>query len=1065
MAEPVRILFVDDEVNVLHAMERIFLDDPYEILTATSGESALQLLESCGPVQVIVSDYRMPGMNGVDFLQEVYQRWPDPVKVILSGYADTVAVVEAVNNGRIHKFIPKPWDEDDLKNNIRICVERYELKLQNRRLAEELAARNAELTEINSTLEHIINERTALLQDQLAILKGIIESAAGPIFSLDREFRYTSFNNAHAQVMRSLYGVEIAVGQSILDYQTAADRDIAGRNLQRALKGERFSVESFSGDDAFNRRYFEIIHNPVRDKEGSVIGVAVFARDMTKYKQAEEKLAWEHSLLKGITDNTTDAIYVKDTAGRYLFCNWMVCQLVGLSETEIIGKDDHALFPSQEAAWVMNADRDVMLGGKPQTYEEVVTTTAGVRTYLSTKAPFHDQNGWLSGLIGIARDINERKTAEEMLQESEGYFAAAFLNSPLLKSISDIETGRYLQVNDSFVRVSEFSREEVIGRTSIEIGWVSDAARVMMVQELKTKGAVRGMEIELRSKSGRRIVCRYFGDIIQTKSGAKLLSTAEDITLRKETEEALQKSRQLLDATAARAKMGGWEIELATGELTWTEQVYRIYEVEDDFQPTVNGTIAFYAPESIPVISAAVQRAIEHGEPFALELDLVTAKGNRRHVHATGQAVCLAGKPVTVSGTFQDITEQKMAAAALLEAEVRYRSLFENSPDPILVIDPETTQAIEFNDEICRRLGYGREEFAGMRVTDYEEAQSADEISAIIESLRASHNIHFETKHRCKNGAVLDVDVTACQVEFGGRSMVQAIYRDITDRKQAEQALKDAHLQIIQQEKLATIGQLAAGVAHEINNPISFVRSNLSSLQKFSLKLTDYLEREREVAGKYLPETEKEELERLWQEGKLDFILQDLPELLQESFEGTDRVKQIVQDLMVFARKDGGESAAVDLNKIVEGAVSITWNELKHKAELQTDYGRIEPVSASPQRLSQVFVNLLVNAFQAIEGRGTISIRSWQDGDMVCVRVTDDGAGIPANVQQSIFEPFFTTKEPGQGTGLGLTISNDIINRYGGKITVESNSDQGSSFTVRLPSVKMSGVTAMEVTA
>jgi two-component system NtrC family sensor kinase len=184
---------------------------------------------------------------------------------------------------------------------------------------------------------------------------------------------------------------------------------------------------------------------------------------------------------------------------------------------------------------------------------------------------------------------------------------------------------------------------------------------------------------------------------------------------------------------------------------------------------------------------------------------------------------------------------------------------------------------------------------------------------------------------------------------------------------------------------------------------------------------------------------------------KVDYVLGDIRSLLSESSEGAERVRAIVQNLKSFSRIDEAQSKEVDLNDCLESTISIAWNELKYKTTLIRDYGELPLVSCYPQQLNQVFLNLLVNAAHAIDKQGEITIKTWQDGDCVCVAVSDTGCGIPDEVRNRIFEPFFTTKEVGKGTGLGLSISYDIVKKHNGTIEVTSTSGQGTTFTVRLP--------------
>ena len=279
-------------------------------------------------------------------------------------------------------------------------------------------------------------------------------------------------------------------------------------------------------------------------------------------------------------------------------------------------------------------------------------------------------------------------------------------------------------------------------------------------------------------------------------------------------------------------------------------------------------------------------------------------------------------------------------------------------------------------------------------------------------------------------------------------------FQEIADKNrelaQTHTELQNTHLQLLQQEKMASIGQLAAGVAHEINNPMGFITSNLGTLGKYVARVTEYLEvMERVVASSAVPE--QEETTALRAQLKLDYIVDDAKQLIEESLDGATRVKNIVDDLKSLSRSDKQEMEHADLNKILESSLNIACNEIKYIADVDRQVGDIPTILCHPQQLSQVFINLLTNAGHAIDGHGTITIRTWYEGDNVFVSVADSGKGISEEIQHRIFEPFFTTKDAGKGTGLGLSISYDILQKHGGGITVESSPGHGSTFLVRLP--------------
>jgi len=280
---------------------------------------------------------------------------------------------------------------------------------------------------------------------------------------------------------------------------------------------------------------------------------------------------------------------------------------------------------------------------------------------------------------------------------------------------------------------------------------------------------------------------------------------------------------------------------------------------------------------------------------------------------------------------------------------------------------------------------------------------------------------------------------------------------DITETKQAAleltQAyaeLKETHNQMIQQEKMASIGQLAAGVAHEINNPTGYIISNLGTLAKYQTRLVDFINAQSEIINS-LDSSEHQKMSTLRKQMKIDYIIGDLPDLVSESLDGAERIKNIVQSLKCFSRKDNDKCTTASITDCLESTINIIWNEIKYKATLKKEFGDLPAIRCYPQKLSQVFMNLIVNAAHSLGEKGEITVRTWQKNNDVYVTVTDTGSGIPEEIRGRIFEPFFTTKEVGKGTGLGLSISYGIVREHGGEITVESTVGTGTTFTVMLP--------------
>lgn len=275
---------------------------------------------------------------------------------------------------------------------------------------------------------------------------------------------------------------------------------------------------------------------------------------------------------------------------------------------------------------------------------------------------------------------------------------------------------------------------------------------------------------------------------------------------------------------------------------------------------------------------------------------------------------------------------------------------------------------------------------------------------------------------------------------------VRAMHKQLSDQNTLLQAAND---RLLQSEKLASIGQLAAGVAHEINNPIGFVSSNLGSLQNYVATLFGALDNYQQAAASTPAVAAR--IAELKEEAEVDFIRDDFLALMSESRDGLQRVKDIVQSLKDFSHVHSASTTFADLHRGLDSTLNIVNSELRHKAEVVKEYGDLPHVSCVASQLNQVFMNLLVNAAHAITTRGVITIRTGSEGDWAWIEIGDTGSGMSAETMQRIFEPFYTTKPVGTGTGLGLSVSYGIVKRHGGRIEVHSELGKGTRFTVHLP--------------
>jgi two-component system, NtrC family, sensor kinase len=329
-----------------------------------------------------------------------------------------------------------------------------------------------------------------------------------------------------------------------------------------------------------------------------------------------------------------------------------------------------------------------------------------------------------------------------------------------------------------------------------------------------------------------------------------------------------------------------------------------------------------------------------------------------------------------------------------------------------------------------------------------QETGATDPATAIL--LDAMQRLYALVADQNKNLAQANQQLEA-RVQDRTRELASANLELENEREELTQLLskvEEAQQQLLQSEKMAAIGQLAAGVAHEINNPVGFVNSNLGTLRTYIGRLMKVISAYEQCAIS----GPREQLDTALVAADLDFLREDLPSLIEESQEGLARVTKIVQDLKDFSHVDEVQFQPANLNTAMESTLNVVWNELKYKAEVSREYGDIPDVNCVPAQINQVFMNLLVNAAQAIEQRGKITVRSGVERDLVWFEIEDTGKGMSDEVRSRIFEPFYTTKPVGKGTGLGLSISYDIIvKKHHGNIDVTSRPGVGTCFRIWLP--------------
>ncbi|HEX9294692.1 MAG TPA: PAS domain S-box protein [Polyangiaceae bacterium] len=433
-----------------------------------------------------------------------------------------------------------------------------------------------------------------------------------------------------------------------------------------------------------------------------------------------------------------------------------------------------------------------------------------------------------------------------------------------------------------------------------------------------------------------------------------------------------------------------------------------------------SSTYLTYAPEEVERMCGLSQQWRTGGWiPHFLETVVVRKDGTRVPVEVAYSPVELDGKQATVA-FLRDISERKRTEEAHRRSEELFRKLIEAAPESVLVT---RGKRIVYANPCCLQLlGYDRlEELAQKTVVDVvhpDDRVSLEERRRLILELQTPLQPR-EYRLLCRDGRPVSIEASSLPIDFEGQPAILTFARDITERKERQ-------AQLIQTDRMATIGTLAAGVAHELNNPLAYVLLNLGILER---ELDDFVD----------PEHRQRIQQRLC--------------TLQE---GAERMVTIVRDLRSFCRPDSPALVPVETQQILESAINMAMNELKDRARIVRDYAPVPPVLADGARLGQVFLNLLLNAAQALPDRDLRNnevriVMRLEGTDRACIEIIDSGHGIPPDIMGRIFEPFFTTKPVGVGTGLGLSICQSIVASFRGELVVETQVGRGSTFRLLLP--------------
>jgi PAS domain S-box-containing protein len=834
--------------------------------------------------------------------------------------------------------------------------------------------------------------------------------------------------------------------------------------FQRTLEGKcEYDLEYRITRRDSTVRIVHALAQTLRDTHGNAQHMIGWVEDITERKQAEEALLRSQIILQDIVDNNQSLIYMLDTEGRFLLINRELETLFGSTRELMVGKTREAIMPSHIAAQHRANDLEVIRSGKAIIFEEENEQAEGLITYLSTKFPIFDSDGQVCGIGGISTNITERKQAEEKLIVSEVRYRRLFEAARDGILILNAETGVIMDVNPFLTEILGFSREELQEKKIWDLGFFKDiVANQDNFLELQQKEYIRYEDLPLETSQGKPINVEFVSNVYQVNHHKVIQCNIRDITERKQADEALRKSEAEYRNLFQNAQVGMYRSRLdGSALLAVNHKLAEIFGYSIEEMLAEPATIRWANPAER---DAMVQQLHEQGILLDYEVPIVTKSGERK--------ICLASiklypQGAYLEGSVIDITERKRAAEeirklnleleqrviertaqlltantqlkselaqrkraeeALRESEDQSRRLSEAAFEAIIIHDGGIL--LSTNNQYCEMFGYEPQELLGKQVMPLTIAP--DSIETVRREIAAGGKGPYEAIGQKKDGTRFPMEIRVRMTEYKGRAARVAAIMDITERKRTMEALlqrtaqlEAAQEQLVRQERLATLGQLAGSVGHELRNPLGVISNAVYFLKSAQPNAS-------EKVREYLDIIEKE----------------------------THASDKIITDLLDFTRIKSLDRRLVSVSDLLRQTLERypIPPSVKTIFKLPAD---LPQVYADPQHIIQVLINLVSNACQAMGSTnlqtgalnlGTLTISAAAFGDMIKMAVQDTGVGIsPENITK-IFEPLFTTKT--KGIGLGLSVSQKLAEVNGGHIEVKSEPGKGSIFTVYLPTHK-----------
>jgi len=1049
-----RILIVEDEAIVAADLESRLKSFGYSsVTTCGNGDNALQLAETWRPDLVLMDIHLRDSLDGITVSRRIRERWHLPV-VFVTAYSEEATVRDAMAT-EPYGFILKPFEDRELKFVLEIAYVKHRADKEIRRLNrlyEVLSRVNQTVVQTQSREELLpsvcrtLAERGGLDLVWIDWLDSGESSVCTAACSCGKEGAAAGrcvhdfgVEGASAWALdainadRPVFWTPRETPQSSSDLllepsglQTFASFPLRFRNRPCGALSVGVTDRGFFGD-----REVELFEEVTR-----ALSFAFDRFEESRMRaEAVEALRESEARLNLIFNASSDAQallraepdgrFTIEAANRALM-NSIEADFPGF-RGEPVGRDRSEFLASvglSPAAIGRNEPvlRRVVETGVAAAYETTVAVEGGFREFDVSVEPVLEPDGSCRKVLWIGRDITERKDSERALRRSEEKFQKLFHLSPSALSLSRVDDGCYLDVNDEFLRMTEWGRDEVIGRRAFELGvWARPEQRAEMISLLSNRGSIGDIELELRSKSGRLFPALLSAGLVEIQSQRCFFASVRDITERKQAEDALRRSEAKWRSHIENAPVG----IVVTDNSGRHIEANGAAEMMLGYEPgEMLGTLAMDLP--VPEeLEAARRHFAEAGEKGI-------ATGEFRLRRKDGSAIPVSVRAARIDGermlaVFQDMTEHHLAEQALREKTEELDRYFASSLDLLCIADSDA-RFRRLNPEWEKTLGYALDDLIGTSYLDLVHPDDLASTLGAVADLRAQKEVlNFLNRFRCQDGSYRWLEWRA----YPQGDLVYAVARDVTDRKQAEQERERMQAQLLQAQKMESVGRLAGGVAHDFNN----------------------------MLGVILGRTEMA-LEEVDPDSVLRPDLDEIQRAAQHS-------AHLTQQLLAFARKQTVLPKVLDLNEVVSGILMMLKRLIGEAVGLEWVPGPgLWPVRMDPGQVSQMLANLCVNAKDAIDGVGNIVIETGNvtldavqcsdrpgavPGDYVSMSVSDTGSGMDRETMTNIFEPFFTTKSIGKGTGLGLATVYGIVRQNEGFVEVASKLGEGSVFTIYLP--------------